>query len=368
MLILFRSRILSWACPVLLFFASSSLSQSEDFFDGFEEVTKEPSKGYGATFACGEGDDKGIRTCVDYYNCDPKTNTIISSGDYDGTGLIDIRIQSNRCDHPLQVCCDIPKGGIPPDVKLPNTSTDPMVNPNPEPGIPPDRSTPSPNPVGTVSYCGIRNENGIDFKITGDRNNEAQFGEFPWMVALLRKTGEPTSSEGLALCGGSLITPNVVLTGAHCVSKFQNQPSDLKVRVGEWDTQTTRERLPYQERDVVQIVVHEGFRANNLFNDVALLVLASPVDKYDHIGTICLPSQNLQFTSRDCFATGWGKDVFGRKGQPQVILKKIQLPIVPHNICQDSLRKTRLGLAFALHSSFICAGGEPGKDTCTVRK
>ncbi|XP_025835188.1 phenoloxidase-activating factor 2-like, partial [Agrilus planipennis] len=147
--------------------------------------------------------------------------------------------------------------------------------------------------------------------------------------------------------------------------RFQNQPSDLKVRVGEWDTQTTRERLPYQERDVVQIVVHEGFRANNLFNDVALLVLASPVDKYDHIGTICLPSQNLQFTSRDCFATGWGKDVFGRKGQPQVILKKIQLPIVPHNICQDSLRKTRLGLAFALHSSFICAGGEPGKDTCT---
>ena len=51
-------------------------------------------------------------------------------------------------------------------------------------------------------------------------------------------------------------------------------------------------------------------------------------------------------------------------GKYQVILKKIELPIVPHAPCQESFRKTRLGKRFNLHQSFICAGGEPGKDTC----
>lgn len=49
-----------------------------------------------------------------------------------------------------------------------------------------------------------------------------------------------------------------------------------------------------------------------------------------------------------------------------MILKKIQLPIVQKVQCQDALRKTRLGNLFKLHESFICAGGEPGVDTCTV--
>lgn len=45
-------------------------------------------------------------------------------------------------------------------------------------------------------------------------------------------------------------------------------------------------------------------------------------------------------------------------------MKKIDLPIMPHAQCQNSLRTTRLGRHFILHQSFICAGGEPGKDTC----
>lgn len=47
-----------------------------------------------------------------------------------------------------------------------------------------------------------------------------------------------------------------------------------------------------------------------------------------------------------------------------MILKKIELPIVPHAPCQEALRKTRLGKRFVLNESFICAGGESDKDTC----
>lgn len=57
----------------------------------------------------------------------------------------------------------------------------------------------------------------------------------------------------------------------------------------------------------------------------------------------------------------------GKAGEYQVILKKIDLPIVPRGKCVDLLKKTRLGPNYKLHESFICAGGEIGKDTCQVR-
>lgn len=47
-----------------------------------------------------------------------------------------------------------------------------------------------------------------------------------------------------------------------------------------------------------------------------------------------------------------------------MILKKIELPVVPSDQCQNKLRTTRLGRYFILDPSFICAGGESGKDTC----
>lgn len=87
---------------------------------------------------------------------------------------------------------------------------------------------------------------------------------------------------------------------------------DIRIRAGEWDTQTTRERLPYQERNVSNIIVHEEFNPNTVLNDFALLVLDKSVDKFDNVGTICLPPQDQRLDSRSCFVSGWGKDVFGK--------------------------------------------------------
>lgn len=208
------------------------------------------------------------------------------------------------------------------------------------------------------SGCGIRNKNGVGFQVV-DSLDEAQFGEFPWMMALM----ENKDSNRSYICGASLLHPSVILTAAHCVNSWE--VADLKAIAGEWDTQTTNEILPMTEHGVARKIVHAEFGPANLFNDVALLVLDTPVELGAHINTICLPPQNFKFDEKVCFASGWGAKKFGRDGAYRVNLKKIELPVVGAKKCQDSLRTTKLGARFKLNPSFMCAGGEANVDTCT---
>lgn len=69
--------------------------------------------------------------------------------------------------------------------------------------------------------CGQRNFNGVGFRITTP-NHEAQFGEFPWMIYLMKspKSSSDYLSSQTYLCGGSLIHRRVVLTATHCVRGY----------------------------------------------------------------------------------------------------------------------------------------------------
>merc|ERR1711936_1160445 len=222
--------------------------------------------------------------CVPFYQC--HNGTIIT----DGAGLLDPRMvkiengfaslapELSKCPGAQEVCC-----------KDPDFTIIDIIDLAPVP------------PPPYIPQCGRRNINGLGANIHGFTDSESQFGEWPHMCAILH------SSDDSYKCGGSLIAPGVVLTAAHCVDKFRQSPGELKVRCGEWDTQHETEPKPHQDRQVEALEIHPEFEARNLRNDFAVL-----------------------FTTEE----------FGADGEYQVVLKEIDLPVVNHDDCQDSLRKT----------------------------
>ncbi|CAH4034500.1 unnamed protein product [Pieris brassicae] len=222
--------------------------------------------------------------------------------------------------------------------------------------------TPPPMPEKKAG-CGWSNPGGYTFRDSS--NTHAEFGEFPWMVALMRKVNQNQVWDSKDyLGGGTLIHHSVVMTIAHKLMNISNDPLLIKCRLGEWDTQNTNEIYTHQDRDVSKILVHEQFSSALLANDVALIITSSPFDLTDpHVGIACL-SFNEPKMHASCFSMGWGKD-FNNNDKYAVWLKKVPLPIVDHGTCEYALQSSRLGSKFRLHNTLICAGGRKNFDTCT---
>ncbi|XP_064468920.1 chymotrypsinogen A-like [Ornithodoros turicata] len=176
--------------------------------------------------------------------------------------------------------------------------------------------------------------------IVGGRN--ATPGEFPWHVRL-----DFIHDVGLR-CGGALIASDIVVTAAHCVTKFEM--STLRVVGGvEWSDPPSST----QTRKVKNIKVHEDFQDPPLY-DIALLKLDEPFDILASnctIGSISLPEKDYRIEG-DVFVTGSGLDENYR--YPPT-LQVVSLPVTsPQWKC----------IACPIRKRLVFCAGATGKDTC----
>ncbi|CAG9810044.1 unnamed protein product [Chironomus riparius] len=207
--------------------------------------------------------------------------------------------------------------------------------------------------------CGIRYPPVANGPSPAPDTNQAAFGAYPWQAVIL------LSADSSFVGSGVLIDNFHILTVAHKVSNYANNPQVLKVRLGEWDASSVIEPIQAQEYQVQRVFINPAYNSANLRNSIAILRLtnAVPLGLTPTITYACLPS--AQISGQRCHVAGWGVSNFNT-GSYQTIQREVDLPLVDQTTCQNQLRATRLGSTFQLDfNSFICAGGEFGKDACT---
>ncbi|XP_022093220.1 chymotrypsin-like elastase family member 2A isoform X2 [Acanthaster planci] len=188
--------------------------------------------------------------------------------------------------------------------------------------------TPSPS-----ADCGMRQ---VDkSRIIG--GHTADIEHYPWQVQLRYQSARST---WYFVCGGTLISPQHVVTAAHCV--VDKLPTRWRVYLGRKKRQKGGEKI----RDVTKVFVHEQYDVLKDTNDIALMVLNIPVSFTGRIQMACLPWQPVQQFSSDsaCFISGWGSIAYG--GILPYNLQAAQVVLIPQSQCADIIDLT---------DSMICA-------------
>ncbi|KAG5666951.1 hypothetical protein PVAND_014956 [Polypedilum vanderplanki] len=203
----------------------------------------------------------------------------------------------------------------------------------------------------SMSFLGIRYPPIPNAPIAS--SGQAAYGAYPFQAILM-------AQDFSYISGGVLINQFYVLSTAH---KLINASQPLKVRFGDWDASDTYEPLPNVEINGTYYI-HPSFNSKNLQNDISIVRLQSAVNlgQYPTIGSICLP--NITLSGLRCWVSGYGKNGTDSTGRYQRILKEVDVPLIDATTCAKNLR-TVLGNTFSLDKkSFLCAGGESGKDSC----
>ncbi|XP_073817192.1 serine protease 7-like [Musca autumnalis] len=192
---------------------------------------------------------------------------------------------------------------------------------------------------------------------------EAELGEFPWLVNLEHKKA---NGDLVSVCSGNIINHRYVLTAAHCIKgKIEEKVGKLvSLRVGDHNTRTPIDCNnfgcidPYQRFNIERITVHKEYNTDpNIYNihDIALIRTDKPIVYSDTVAPVCLPNVSSNVpklrSGMKLSVAGWGHNgsVKFTAGK-----QKVEVPYVENKNCP-----------YLLADGQLCAGGEYRKDSCT---
>ncbi|XP_065344608.1 chymotrypsinogen A-like [Cloeon dipterum] len=182
----------------------------------------------------------------------------------------------------------------------------------------------------------------------------AQRGGHPWHVSI---ENEVTGGA----CGGTLISPRVILTAAHCI--YGSKAEDFRVAVGMYDKRQ-RKGPGVIRRKLSSLIVHPKYDPEEFISDVGLLILKKKINSSDHVRPICLwnvdSDPNLErVAGTEAMVVGFGlADNYTLPNK----LQEARLPIRTHRECFLSKRKF-FGKYLRPGDNF-CAGYTNGTTTC----
>ncbi|XP_078373651.1 chymotrypsin-like elastase family member 3B [Oculina patagonica] len=253
-----------------------------------------------------DGNYKDPHTCFGFIACSGGNTNKMPCPD----GLM-FNEEKNMCDYPENTECEIPEG---------------------------ERDSPDLDDLP----CGIRPPMS---RIVGGET--AIPHSWPWQAELLIKN--ETTGQFSFKCGSTLVTPQYVVTAAHCVFGVPF-PQSYQIRLGVHD-RTVSDQV--QSISVSEIHINKRAMTKGYGDDIALIKLSRPALLNGRVGLACLPSgrkTDRVTPGTMCYLTGWGSSSF--QGEKSKILMQAKMPIVDYNACAQANKN----LGEVVDTSMVCAG------------
>lgn len=194
--------------------------------------------------------------------------------------------------------------------------------------------------VGVAGAVANQATAGPQPKIVG--GSETKADEHPYVVYLADRRGKQ-------YCGGTLITPDKVVTAAHCVAR--SSPRRISVVAGRQDTRTDEGTVV----EVADMWVHEDYSSVTDGNDIAVLTLEEKVP-YETIRPAKAEDEAQYDEGTKATILGWGR--IAERGPSSNQLREARVPLRTDEHCEETYRDYQ-------PEQMVCAGYKKGGvDAC----
>ncbi|XP_053686950.1 collagenase-like [Sabethes cyaneus] len=177
---------------------------------------------------------------------------------------------------------------------------------------------------------------------------DAELGQFPYQALLIIHLA---GGKG-ALCGGSLLSDEWVLTAGHCVQ----DATSFDVTLGAIELKNNTNdggRVTLSSSEFIQ---HENYQAGSAANDVAVIKLPSKVTFNDRIQPIKLPTGRDSYAQQQVLVSG-----FGQQHDNGAVAQKLQY--APLTVIRNTECMLVYGVV-AIKTNNICARGVNRESAC----